>query len=154
MYAVESVLLLAFGLGLAMMILIKNLPHPANNQELIDLANRELKLTAFLPIKLGNVRSAKIFAKKFAADTCHINYGLLVTDTPKAAKRLIAKLNGIQFKNKTLEVRQYFIRQHHDRRTLKLPSAEILNKRQNKNDRRGSAIDIDPHKRYTTLFDF
>jgi hypothetical protein len=80
-------------------------------------------------------------------------HGRIFIDDEKAGKRVIEKLHGKRFKNKIVEVREYFIRsQKNDRRLTQQPvSTEILEKR--KGERRCNIKHQGDQAAYTNVFD-
>jgi len=57
-------------------------------------------------------------------------HGLIYVDSEKTGQRLIKKLNGKEFKNRTVEMREYYSRCWHNDRRLKHPDRYSKNNKE------------------------
>lgn len=118
----------------------------------MDFASKALKIIFLLPFKIGKVQKVSSFHKRFAHHPFYVNYGLIFFDSRKSGLKAIRKLNGKRFKNKVVEVREYFIRStKNDRRLIQTAVPNALLKRR-KRDRRENLLPEDG-EHINTVFD-
>ena len=136
-----------------MILIIKNIPSITQESELGDFVAPALRFCLLLPFKLGNILKTDIFCLKNIKTNALSFHGRIFIDDEKAGKLAIKKLNGKRFKNKIVEVREYFIRSHkNDRRLTQQPvSTDILEKR--KGERRCNIKHEGQAAAYTNVFD-
>ncbi|WP_446809472.1 hypothetical protein ACH50O_19805 [Methylomonas sp. 2BW1-5-20] len=136
-----------------MILIIKNIPSITKESELGDFVDSALKFCLLIPIKLGNILKTDIFCLKNIKTNVLSFHGRVFIDDEKAGKRVIRKLHGKRFKNKIVEVREYFIRSSkNDRRLAQKPvPADILEKR--RGERRCNIKHVDTASTYKNVFD-
>lgn len=123
-----------------MILLFKNIPSTTTSKDLRNFVEPHLKYVSFLAFKRGNIFKTDTFTYKDKNYNYPFLYGIVFVDTTKAGLYLIKKLNGKRYKNKMIEVREYFVRSTKNDRRLKQTTIpdEIRNKR--KGDRRSKVI--------------
>lgn len=136
-----------------MILIIKNIPSITSENELSDFVAPALKFCLLLPIKLGNILKADIFCLKNIKTNVLSFHGRVFIDDDKAGKLAIKKLHGRRFKNKIVEVREYFTRSSKNDRRLAQdqPPAEIIEKR--KGERRCNVQYAGDAALYKNVFD-
>ena len=130
-----------------MIVLIKNLPFNIQEKELHTLASNAMKVGFFYPFWESGISKVGIFTFQEQNNSFLTYYGVVFIRSQRAALRVIKKLNGVRYKHRILEAREFIVRsQNNDRRLLqkKLPR-EILEQR--KGERRRDPAKNVSHER-------
>jgi RNA recognition motif-containing protein len=101
-----------------MIVLIKNLPINFKEAELRELVAPYMKLAFIFPLWGRKVKKTSIFYIREEKNNHFVYYGVVTLSHKKAGLRVIKKLNGKRFRNRVLEVREFFIRSKHNDRRL------------------------------------
>lgn len=114
-----------------MILIIKNIPAATRENELYDFIAPALRFCLLLPIRLGNILKTDIFCLKNVKTNALSFHGRVFIDDDAAGKRVVKMLHGKRFKNKIVEVREYFIRcgKNDRRQSRKVVSQDILDQR-------------------------
>ena len=136
-----------------MILIIKNIPPVTQATELERFVTPALRFCLLFPIRLGAILKTDIFCIKNVKTQVTTFHGRVFIDDEKGGKRAIKKLNGKRFKNKIVQVREYFIRSDkNDRRlTQQQMSKGLLEKR--KGDRRCHVEYAGAAVPYANIFD-
>ena len=100
-----------------MIIFLKNIPVDTRPQDIEEFVTPGMRVGVFF--RVGRLLKAEILVIR-DGNTKKIEYhGLIYVDSEKTGERLIKKLNGKEFKNRVVEMRQYYSRCWHNDRRLK-----------------------------------
>ena len=124
---------LALGKRIRMWVFLRQIPKGTTRDELGRFVSKGLKPSwmLFQLFQQAKVKRCEVL-QIFNTDTRSTEYhGLVLIDPSKAALPVIERLNGREFKGKTIEVRKYFRRSSHRdrRRTLSERKASLENRR-------------------------
>ncbi|WFP49457.1 hypothetical protein PL263_15320 [Methylomonas sp. EFPC3] len=136
-----------------MILIVKNIPSASQEDELADFVAPALRFCFWLPFKVGRILKTDIFCLKNLRTNVLSFHGRVFIDDDKAGRQAIKKLHGKRFKNKIVEVREYFIRSgKNDRRAgQQIVTVEMLEKR--KGDRRCNVKHDNETPIHTNVFD-